>query len=120
MAQYCGRSVNGGRFLLPFFFRWDKKDTTDKIRHPSRNNLTFARFRVNTYSTFHKKEMHCMTEKQAEAEIRYRLTKFLLFRLQEENIIAPEESEKARQALCKKYKPFTYSLEVDKPLPNGK
>ena len=43
-----------------------------------------------------------MTEKQAEAEIRYRLAKFLLFRLQEENLLTPEESEKARQALCKK------------------
>ena len=51
-----------------------------------------------------------MTEKQAEAEIRYRLAKFLLFRLQEENLLTPEESEKARQTLCKKYKPFTYSL----------
>ena len=49
-----------------------------------------------------------MTEKQAEAEIRHRLAKFLLFRLQEENLLTPEESEKARQALCKKYKPFTY------------
>ena len=39
-----------------------------------------------------------MTEKQAEAEIRYRLAKFLLFRLQEENLLTPEESEKARQA----------------------
>ena len=63
--------------------------------------------------------MHCMTEKQAEAEIRYRLAKFLLFRLQEENLLTPEESEKARQALCKKYKPFTYSLEVDEPWMNG-
>lgn len=54
-----------------------------------------------------------MTEKQAEAEIHCRLAKFLLFRLQEECILTPEESEKARQALCKKYKPFTYSLEVD-------
>ena len=55
-----------------------------------------------------------------EAEIRYRLVKFLLFRLQEENLLTPEESEKARQALCKKYKPFTYSLEVDEPWMNGK
>lgn len=30
-----------------------------------------------------------MTEKQAEAEIRYRLAKFLLFRLQEENLLNP-------------------------------
>ena len=44
-----------------------------------------------------------MTEKQAEAEIRYRLAKFLLFRLQEENLLTPEESEKVRQTLCKKY-----------------
>ena len=51
-----------------------------------------------------------MTEKQAEAEIRYRLAKFLLFRLQEENLLTPKESEKVRQALCKKYQPFTYSL----------
>ena len=47
-----------------------------------------------------------MTEKQAEAEIRYWLAKFLLFRLQEENLLTPEESEKARQTLCKKYKPL--------------
>ena len=49
-----------------------------------------------------------MTEKQAEAEIRYRLAKFLLFRLQEENLLTPEKSEKAKQILCKRYKPFTY------------
>ena len=40
-----------------------------------------------------------MTEKQAEAEIRYRLAKFLLFRLQEEHLLTPKKSEKARQAL---------------------
>ena len=61
-----------------------------------------------------------MTEKQAEAEIRYRLAKFPLFRLQEEGILTQEESEKIRQALCKKYKPFTHSLEVDEPWMNGK
>ena len=44
-----------------------------------------------------------MTEKQAEAEIQYQLAKFLLFRLQVENLLTPEESKKARQALCKKY-----------------
>ena len=42
-----------------------------------------------------------MIEKQAEAEIRYRLAKFLLFRLQEENLLTTEESEKAQQALRK-------------------
>ena len=61
-----------------------------------------------------------MTEKQADAEIRYQLARFLLFRLQVENLLTLEESEKARQALCKKYKPFTYSLEVDEPWTNGK
>ena len=63
-----------------------------------------------------------MTEKQAEAEIRYRLAKFLLFRLQEENLLAPEESEKARQALCKKYKPyrsiFAHFMALKKELDN--
>ena len=49
-----------------------------------------------------------MTEKQAEAEIRYRLAKFLLFQLQEENLLTSEESEKVRQTLYKTYKPFTY------------
>ena len=44
-----------------------------------------------------------MTEKQAEAEIRYRLAKFLLFRLQKEGILSTEESERVRQVLCKKY-----------------
>ena len=61
-----------------------------------------------------------MTEKQAEAEIRYRLAKFLLFRLQEESLLTQDESEKARQALCKKYTPFTPALEVDEPWTNGK
>mgnify|MGYP006945410045 CR=1 FL=1 len=61
-----------------------------------------------------------MTEKQAEAEIPYRLAKFLLFRLQSEGVLTQEESEKTRQALCKKYKPFTYNLEVDEPWPNEK
>ena len=61
-----------------------------------------------------------MTEKQAESEIRYRLAKLLLFRLQKEGILTPEELKKVRQALCKKYKPFTYSLEVDEPWMSGK
>lgn len=61
-----------------------------------------------------------MTEKQAEAEIRYRLAKFLLFRLKEEGTLTPEEAERVRRTLCKKYKPFTYSLEVDEPWPNEK
>ena len=61
-----------------------------------------------------------MTEKQAEAEIRYQLARFLLFRLQKEGILSTEESERVRQVLCKKYKPFTYSLEVDDPWMNGK
>ena len=61
-----------------------------------------------------------MTEKQAEAEIRYQLAKFLMFQLQEEHLLTPEESEKVRQVLCKKYKPVTYSLEVDEPWMNGK
>ena len=61
-----------------------------------------------------------MTEKQAEAEIRYRLAKFLLFRLQKEGILYTEESERVRQVLCKKYKPFTYALEVDEPWMSGK
>ena len=60
-----------------------------------------------------------MTEKQAEAEIRYRLAKFLLFRLHKEDLLTPKESEKARQALCRKYKPFTYALEVEEPWMNG-
>ena len=61
-----------------------------------------------------------MTEKQAEAEIRYQLARFLLFRLQKEGILSTEESELVRQVLCKKYKPFTYSLEVDEPWMSGK
>ena len=61
-----------------------------------------------------------MTEKQAEAEIRYQLARFLLFRLQKEGILSTEESEQVRQVLCRKYKPFTYSLEVDEPWMNGK
>ena len=61
-----------------------------------------------------------MTEKQAEAEIRYRLAKFLVFLLHEENILTRDESDKVRQSLCKKYKPFTYSLEVDETWMNGK
>ena len=61
-----------------------------------------------------------MTEKQAEAEIRYRLARFILFRLKEDGGLTLEESEKVRRALCKKYKPFTYSLEVDEPWPNEK
>jgi len=42
-----------------------------------------------------------VTEKQAEAEIRYRLAKFLLFRLQEDGILTPEEFRKVGQTLCK-------------------
>lgn len=61
-----------------------------------------------------------MTEKQAEAEIRYQLARFLLFRLQKEGILSTEESEQVRQVLCKKYKPFTYSLEVNESWTSGK
>ena len=44
--------------------------------------------------------MHCMTEKQAETEIRYRLAKFLLFRLQEENLLTPEGEEATPASCC--------------------
>jgi hypothetical protein len=111
--------VNGS-LQKPQQLRLNKKDVTGKIRHPSKKQLDIYPFQSQYIQYISKKEMHCMTEKQAEAEIRYRLAKFLLFRLQEENLLTTEESEKTRQALCKKYKPFTYSLEADEPWMNGK
>lgn len=53
MAQYCERFVNGS-ISAPVFLC---QDITDKTCYQGRNNLTFIRFRNNTYSTFHKKEM---------------------------------------------------------------
>ena len=61
-----------------------------------------------------------MTKEQAQAEIRYRLAKYTLYCLRDQGLITPEEAENARRVLCEKYKPFTYSLEVDLPWQDGR
>ena len=52
-----------------------------------------------------------MTQKQAEAELKYRLAKYILLVLQDSGTITAEEMELARKKLCKKYQPFTRCLE---------
>ena len=48
-----------------------------------------------------------MTQKQAEAELKYRLAKYVLQVLLDAGTITAEEMELARKKLCKKYQPFT-------------
>lgn len=52
-----------------------------------------------------------MTQKQAEAELKYRLAKYILLVLQDAGTITAEEMELARKKLCIKYQPFTRCLE---------
>lgn len=52
-----------------------------------------------------------MTQKQAEAELKYRLAKYILLVLQNAGTITAEEMELARKKFCKKYQPFTRCLE---------
>lgn len=52
-----------------------------------------------------------MTQKQAEAELKYRLAKYVLQVLLDAGTITVEEMEQARKKLCKKYQPFTRCLE---------
>lgn len=59
-----------------------------------------------------------MKPEQAQAELKYRLAKFILQSLQQKGLIAQKDAEYARKALCEKYYPFTYCLEVDYPCPN--
>ncbi|MBO7253644.1 MAG: hypothetical protein J6V25_13585 [Oscillospiraceae bacterium] len=51
-----------------------------------------------------------MTQKQAEAELKYRLAKYVLQVLLDAGTITVEEMELARKKLCKKYQPFTRCL----------
>ena len=48
-----------------------------------------------------------MTQKQAKAELKYRLAKYVLQVLLDAGTITTEEMELARKKLCKKYQPFT-------------
>lgn len=56
--------------------------------------------------------------KSKQAELRYRLAKFILESLQQKGLVTQENAEYARKVLCEKYHPFTYCLEVDAPWPN--
>lgn len=56
-----------------------------------------------------------MTVDQAKAEINYRLARYILYCLRDRSIISSDTAEQARRIVCEKYKPFTYSLEVDIP-----
>jgi hypothetical protein len=53
-----------------------------------------------------------------QAELKYRLAKLILQSMQQKALISRENVEYAREALCEKYHPFTYCLEVDHPWPN--
>ena len=59
-----------------------------------------------------------MKTEQAQAELKYRLAKFVLQSLQPKGLITHAEAESARKGLCEKYRPFTYCLEVDYPWQN--
>lgn len=59
-----------------------------------------------------------MKSESAQAELEYRLAKFILQSLQQKGLITQEDAEYARRALCEKYHPFTCCLEVDFPWPN--
>lgn len=59
-----------------------------------------------------------MKPEQAQAELKYRLAKFVLQSLQQKGLVTQENAEHARKALCEKYHSFTYCLEVDAPWPN--
>ena len=52
-----------------------------------------------------------MTKRQAVAEMKYQLSKYILQVLLDEGIITIEEAIEAKQLLLKKYNPFTRSLE---------
>lgn len=59
-----------------------------------------------------------MKPQQAQAELKYRLAKFILQSLQQKGLITQADTEYARKSLCEIYQPFTYCLEVDYPWPN--
>lgn len=59
-----------------------------------------------------------MKTESAQAELKYRLAKFVLHSLQQKRLITPTDAEFARKELCEKYHPFTYCLEVDYPWAN--
>ena len=52
-----------------------------------------------------------MTKKQAAAEMKYRLAKYVLQVLLDAELINTEEAIKTKAALLKKYDPFTRCLE---------
>ena len=52
-----------------------------------------------------------MTKQQATAEMKYRLSKYILQVLLDEGIIATEEAIEAKRLLLEKYNPFTQCLE---------
>lgn len=56
-----------------------------------------------------------MKTESAQAELKYRLAKFILQSLQQKGLITPTDVESARKELCEEYHPFTYCLEVDYP-----
>jgi hypothetical protein len=122
-SQQWRNTVGGllrGQVSAPVFLLPGQKGHNGQNPPSWQKQLDICPFQSQYIQYISKKEMHCMTEKQAEAEIRYQLARFLLFRLQKEGILSTEESEQVRQVLCKKYKPFTYSLEVNEPWTNGK
>ena len=52
-----------------------------------------------------------MTKEQSTAEMRYRLSKYVLQVLLDAELITTEEAIKAKAALLEKYDPFTHCLE---------
>ena len=52
-----------------------------------------------------------MTKQQATAEMKYRLSKYILQVLLEKEIITTEEATRAKTILLERYDPFTRCLE---------
>ena len=52
-----------------------------------------------------------MTKEQANAEMKYRLGKYILQVLIDAEMITTSEAVQAKAALCEKYNPFTRCLE---------
>jgi hypothetical protein len=53
-----------------------------------------------------------MTKQQATTEMKYRLSKYILQVLLEENLITTDEAIQAKAILLEKYNPFTRCLEA--------
>lgn len=59
-----------------------------------------------------------MTDSQAKAELKYRLTKYIILSLRDKGVVTQEVAVESIRDLCQKYQPYTYELEVHSLWPN--